>query len=163
MHSHLPRASAIVTALLLSCAPLQAQEMHHHGTAPTPVAVTHEITVPDGATRIALPELGVEIVAIHMSAADTMLDLRYRVLDPARAKPLLGSSMPISIVDPASGVAMTVPVDEQVGALRQSGTNIRPGQVLAALFGNPGGAIHKGSKINLRLGDLEIVGLTVEG
>ncbi len=136
-------------------------DMHHHAAAPTPT--THRIEVPDGAHGVALPELGVEIVAVRMSAANTMLDLRYRVLDPAKAKPLMDPAVPMSLIDPGTGAAGEVPVDEQVGALRQSGHHIRPGQVMAALFGNPGGAVRKGSKVNLRLGDLEVVGLAVEG
>jgi len=111
---------------------------------------------------VALPELGVEIIAVRLSAAGGMLDLRYRVLDPARAKPLMDPAVPISLID-ASGAELRIPVDEQVGSLRQSGTKIRAGQVLANLFDNPGRAVRKGGKITLRLGALEVVGLIVEG
>ena len=135
-------------------------DMHHH--APTPTPITHRIDVPNGANGVALPELGVEIVAVRMTAANTMLDLRYRVLDPAKAKPLMDPAVPISLIDQGTGAAGEVPVDEQVGALRQSGHQIRPGQTMAALFGNPGGAVRKGSKVNLRLGDLEVTGLTIQ-
>ncbi len=156
--------NTLLAAVLAAAGGAAAQttmgDMHHHASTPTPI--THRIDVPDGAHGVALPELGVEIVAVRMSAANTMLDLRYRVLDPAKAKPLMDPAVPISLIDQGTGAAGEVPVDEQVGALRQSGHQIRPGQVLAALFGNPGGAVRKGSKVNLRLGDLEVTGLTIQ-
>lgn len=135
-----------------------------HGHAQPPLAApVRQIAALPGAFGLALPELGVEIIAVRLSAAGAMLDLRYRVIDPEKAKPLMDERVSVGLVDPRTGAVATVPVDEQVGALRQHGTNIRPGQVLATLFGNPGRLLKKGDIVNLRLGDLEITGLTIQG
>lgn len=156
-------APILVTAAMLAAAPgVSAQETQHAMHAPAKPAA-HRIEVPPGAVGITLPELGVEIVAVRLTAAGGMLDLRYRVLDPVKAKPLMDPAVPISLSDPGTGAELRIPVDEQIGALRQSGSRIRPGQVLANLFSNPGHVVKTGGKINLRLGDLEVAGLTVEG
>lgn len=152
----------VTVAMLAAVSGASAQEMQHATHAP-PKPAARRIEVPSGAVGIALPNLGVEIVAVRLTAAGGMLDLRYRVLDPAKAKPLMDPAVPISLSDPGTGTKLQIPVDEQIGALRQSGSGIRPGQVLANLFSNPGHVVKKGGKINLRLGDLEVVGLTVEG
>lgn len=146
-------------AVLTAAAAAQAQDVPRG--LPTPAA--HTIEVPPGATGIALPSLGVEIIAVRLSAAGGLLDLRYRVIDPSRAKPLMDSAVPISLVDQDTGSELQIPVDDQIGALRQSGTRIQPGQVLANLFANPNHTVKKGGKVNLRLGDLVVAGLTVEG
>lgn len=130
--------------------------------APLALAARH-IAAPPGAFGLALPDLGVEIIAVRLSAAGGLLDLRYRVVDPAKARPLMDQRVPIGLIDPRTGSVSRVPMDEQVGALRQSGTNVRPGQVLATLFSNPGRALKKGDLINLRLGDLEVTGLIIQG
>lgn len=126
-------------------------------------APARRIAAPPGAFGMKLPDLGVEIIAVRLSAAGAMLDLRYRVIDPEKAKPLMDDRITVGLVDPRTGAVATVPVDEQVGALRQHGSNIRPGQVLATLFGNPGRMLRKGDIVNLRLGDLEVTGLTIQG
>ncbi len=135
-----------------------------HGGMNTPLPpVAHRIEAPAGAFGITLPDLGVDIIAVRTTAAGGLLDLRYRVLDPVKAKPLMDPRVPLRLIDPGNGTEMEVPMDEQVGALRQSATHLRPGEVLVSLFGNPGRTLKKGDKVNLRVGDLEVVGLTIEG
>lgn len=160
MHTRLCVATLAIA--LLATAGAYAQPQQHDGHT-APPSTRHRIVVPPDAKTIALPELGIEIIAVHLSAAGQMIDLRYRVLDPVKAKPLMDPAVPITLFEQTSGSDLQVPVDEDFGALRQSGTQVRPGQVLASLFGNAGGVVKKGGKINLRLGDLEVVGLTVEG
>ena len=134
------------------------------GMADKPLsAPTQRIQVPKGEAGIALPALGVEIVAVRLTVAHSMLDLRYRIIDPSKAGPMMDPKVPMHLIDPGTGEVMRIPMDEQVGTLRQSGVHIRPGQTLASLFANPRRALKKGDLVNLRVGDLEIDGLTLEG
>jgi hypothetical protein len=136
--------------------------MHGGSDKPLP-PVTNHVDVHPGDFGVSIPELGVEIIAVRLSAAGGLLDLRYRVLDVDKAKPLMDTAVPAQIVDPRTGSAGTVPMDEKVGSLRQNASRLRPGQVLAVLFGNPERALKKGDKVNLRLGGWEIAGLSIQG
>lgn len=133
-----------------------------HAEKPLP-PVTHHVDVHPGDFGVTIPELGVEIIAVRLSAAGGLLDLRYRVVDVDKAKPLMNAAVPIQILDPRTGAAGFVPMDEKVGPLRQNANQLRPGQVLAVLFGNPDRALKKGDKVNVRLGGWEIAGLSIQG
>lgn len=166
-----PTCFRMSAVLLLTIGAAQAQTMPHdmqamhghmHGGGILPPVARH-VEAPPNAASVALPELGVEIVAIHLSAAGNLVDLRYRVVDTDKAKPLVSAAMPTVLIDPRSGAEGQVPVDEKVGALRQNGNQVRPGQVLAVLFGNPDHALKKGDRILLRFGDWEVAGLSIQG
>jgi hypothetical protein len=52
---------------------------------------------------------GVKVEGIRLSAADYMLDFRYRVIDPEKAKPLLSRQVKPYLVDQESGAKLIVP------------------------------------------------------
>lgn len=110
-----------------------------------------------------MPELGIEIVAVRLSAAGNLVDLRYRVVDIDRARLVLASSMHARIVDRRTGSAGSVPMDEKLGPLSQNGNRVRAGQVLAVLFGNPNRALKKGDTVTIMLGGWEVDGLSIQG
>ena len=108
-------------------------------------------------------QLGIRIVGLRRSSAGYMLDLRYRVIDPAKAASLLDRKINPYLVDEATGAQLGVPDAPKVGQLRPtSRNNVIPGRNYYILFANPGRYLNGGSKVTLIAGDVRIPHLTVE-
>ena len=108
-------------------------------------------------------KLGIKIVGLRRSAVGYMLDFRYRLLDPAKASPLLDRKIRPYLLDEATGAQLGVPDAPKVGQLRPtSRNNVIPGRNYYILFANPGRYLKAGSKVTLIAGDTRISQLTVE-
>ena len=103
---------------------------------------------------------GVDQLRIHRTADGHMLDLRYRVVDPVRARSLLAKESVAYLVHDRSGHRMTVPSTPKAGALRNRGL-ARAGRSYFALYANPGGLVKPGDHVTVVLGELT-AHLTVE-
>lgn len=118
---------------------------------------------PGGRADIA-EKWGVEIVGIRRSAADTILDFRYRILDAEKAIPVVDRRIPALLIDQASGMKLGVPSSPTVGPLRQT-TKYGPpkvGRVYFILFTNPGRLVQSGGKVTVVIGDFRVEDLVVE-
>jgi hypothetical protein len=104
---------------------------------------------------------GIKIEAIRLSAYDSMVDFRYRIIDPEKAGPLTDRSAKPYLVDEATGEKFYVPNAAKIGSLRAKGTPIA-GRTYFILFSNGKGTIKKGSKVDVVIGDFKTAGLTVE-
>lgn len=104
---------------------------------------------------------GVEIVRLNLTAHGHMVDFRFRVLDPGKAKPLLDRNVSAHLVDEATGKALAVPDAPKTGRLRNKGTP-ETGRVYFVLFQNQGGLLEKGDRVSVVIGDFRVEGLTVE-
>jgi hypothetical protein len=104
---------------------------------------------------------GVEIVRLNLTAHGHMVDFRFRVLDPVKAKPLLERNVAAHLVDEASGKALAVPDDAKTGRLRNKGVP-EVGRVYFVLFQNQAGLLEKGDRVSVVIGDFRAEGLTVE-
>lgn len=113
--------------------------------------------------QLAEERLGVKIRGVRLSAAGFMLDLRYRVLDAAKAAPMLDRKVQPYLLD-SSGARLGVPASPKVGQLRSTrrGGEILMDRDYSMLFGNPGRYLKQGSKITLVVGEQKIENLTVE-
>jgi len=106
--------------------------------------------------------LGIEVEGIRLSAAGYMLDVRYRVLDPVKAAPLLDPKIQPYLLDEASGAQLAVPDAPKVGRLRATSRNkVITGRTYYMLFANPGRYLKAGSKVTVVAGDARISDLTV--
>lgn len=106
---------------------------------------------------------GVEIVGLRRSAVGHVLDFRYRVLDPEKARPLVEGRATPHVIDHARKLLLQIPAPEKVGQLRQRHMSARPGVVYFMLFGNPGRAVQAGDKVSVVIGDFRIDDIVVEG
>ena len=106
---------------------------------------------------------GVKVEGLRLSAAGSMLDFRYRVLDAEKAAPLLDGKVQPYLFDPAHGAKLGVPDTPVLGRMRQTSRNhnIRTDHTYFILFGNPGKAVHSGDTVSLLLGQVKITDLTV--
>jgi hypothetical protein len=105
---------------------------------------------------------GIRVESLRLTAADYMLDLRYRITDLERAAPFFSRKTELQLVDPVSGARLAVPNTPKLGRLRQVARKDMPDRSYFVLFANPGRFIKAGSQVNLVAGDTHIAQLTVE-
>jgi hypothetical protein len=98
---------------------------------------------------------GVEVMGAHISSAGYVIDVRYKVLDAAKAAPMLDRKVRPVLINEVNNERFYVPQPPVVGALRQTSrnNNIVPGKVYFMLFANPDKRIKNGDKLTLFVGD----------
>lgn len=114
--------------------------------------------------RAAEDKFGIQVKALHLSASGYVLDLRYRVVDPEKASPLLDPKRKVYLLDEAHQAKLGVPESPIIGGMRQTSRNytIYTDRDYFILFVNPGKVVRSGDKLTLAAGDLQIAKLTVE-
>lgn len=107
---------------------------------------------------------GVKVEWIRITANGHLVDFRYRVIDPEKARALVDRSKKSYLVDKASGKVLAVPNTAKVGPLRQTVPNSKPkeNRVYFVLFGNAGGLVKVGSLVNVVIGDFKAENLVVQ-
>lgn len=117
----------------------------------------------EAALQLAEAQYGIRIEGLQLSAAGSMLDFRYRVVDPVKAAPILDPKLQPYLLDEARGAKLGVPVSPVLGRIRQTSRNntIHTDRTYFVMFGNPGKAVHSGDKVTLQLGQLKITDLVV--
>lgn len=107
---------------------------------------------------------GIKVEGLRLSAAGSMLDFRYRVLDPAKAAPLLNGKTQVFLLDEAHDAKLGVPDTPVLGRIRQTArnNNIMANRTYFIMFGNPGKALQSGDKVTLLLGQAKVSDLMVQ-
>lgn len=107
--------------------------------------------------------LGVKVESLRLSAAGYMLDLRYRVVDVERARPLFERRTRPLLLEEETGLQLAVPTTPKLGALRSTRIqNAKPGRSYSMIFANPGRFVQPGTRMVLAVGDTRVEGLVVE-
>lgn len=104
---------------------------------------------------------GIQVVAMRLSAAGYMLDFRYRVLDADKATSLLARKVRPELTVQATGKQLAVPTPPKLGPMRQTTRNVKADTDYFIFFGNPARQVKSGDKVNIRIGELEIIGVKV--
>lgn len=104
---------------------------------------------------------GVKVLWIRTSAAGHMLDFRYRVLDPEKAKPLMDRRVKAYVLTENSKLKLGVPSSPKVGALRTMPKTIKKDTNYYTMFANPG-MVSRGDKVTVVIGDFRAENLTVQ-
>lgn len=105
---------------------------------------------------------GVDNFKVRLTAAGYMLDVRYRVIDKIKAKPLFSRKLRPFAIEEGSGVKYGVPASPKVGFLRQAPQFVKENKEYFLMIANPGNRIKAGDKLTLIIGDFRIEHLTVE-
>jgi hypothetical protein len=105
---------------------------------------------------------GVEIQSVRLTAAEYMLDFRYRVLDVDKAAPILDRHIKPHVIVERSGAKLQVPISSKLGPLRQAQTDPQAGRNYYAFFANPGRHVKRGDLITVVVGDFTVEHLAVE-
>ncbi|WP_067620607.1 hypothetical protein [Dissulfuribacter thermophilus] len=104
---------------------------------------------------------GIQVQGIYLSSAGYMLDFRYKVIDPKKAKYLLKKGAKVYVIHEATGRRVFVPNPPKVGPLRSTTENPIAGRTYFVLFANPGRFIAAGQKVTVVMGDLKLEHLKV--
>ena len=104
---------------------------------------------------------GVDIVGVRLVSSGWMLQFKYRVTDPEKAKGLLAHNAKPYLVDEASGAKLAVPAMENIGELRQA-TAPEEGRTYFIIFGNANKIVRRGNRVNIEIGSFRADGLVVE-
>jgi hypothetical protein len=104
---------------------------------------------------------GITLVSLRPTAAGQMLDLRFKVIDPEKARPILDKGNKAFLTDAASGKVLPVPVTK-AGSMRQTTLKPEAGRVYFMLFSNPGRLVKEGSRVNLVIGRFRKDGIVVD-
>ncbi len=125
--------------------------------APAPVPV---VVAPAPPAAPALPSaFGVEFLGTKLSAADHVVDLRYRVIDAQKAAPLLDRKVKPVLVNDKTGRRYYVPQPPIVGALRQTArapASVQVGRTYFMIFANPDRELKAGDQLALYVGDQRV-------
>lgn len=104
---------------------------------------------------------GVDIVGVKLVSSGWMLQFKYRVTDPDKAKALLDSHAKPYLIDEASGARLAVPALENIGELRQTAAP-EQGRTYYMIFGNANRIVKRGNRINIEIGRFVADDLIVE-
>jgi hypothetical protein len=106
---------------------------------------------------------GIRVESLRLTAAGSMLDFRYRVLDAQKAAPFLNGKIQPLLLDEARSAKLGVPDTPTLGRIRQTARNgvIHTDRSYFIMFGNPGKALQSGDKVALLLGQVKITDLVV--
>jgi biotin carboxyl carrier protein len=107
-------------------------------------------------------DLGIEVVAIRLSANGYMLDFRYRAVDPERADLLFNREIKPYLVHEATNAKFLIPAPAKVGPLRQTTNKPVAGKIYFMMFANPGQYVKAGDQVTIVFGEHRIEHLVVE-
>lgn len=107
-------------------------------------------------------QLGIKVESLRWSADGYMLDFRYRVIDPEKARPVLTRSIKPYIIDEATGAKFLIPSSPKVGAMRQTTLEPEAGRTYWLLFANPAKYIKPGNLVTVVIGDHRLEHIVVE-
>jgi len=104
---------------------------------------------------------GVEIAGVRRVSSGYLLEFRYRVIDPEKAKPLTEKAARPYLHDEASGATLAVPALEKIGEVRQTAKPVAD-RVYYMIFGNPGQLVKPGNRVSVVIGKFRVDGLIVQ-
>ena len=104
---------------------------------------------------------GILPLSIQLTAAGQLVDYRYLVIDPAKAKAIMKQGENAYLIDQASGTRLSV---SRTKSGPPSQTRIKPiaGKIYPILFTNTANVIKKGSKVTLVIGELRLEDIVVK-
>lgn len=106
--------------------------------------------------------LGIKISGLRLSAEGYMIDFRYKVIDPVKARPLFESGVKPFIEDQKTGSRFFVPNSPKIGPLRQMPRFPESGKVYFILFANPGKFLKHGDTVSVIIGKFRIENIKIE-
>jgi len=131
-----------------------------HRTAPVAVA-SHTNNPPVRALSIE-EKYGIRVLALRLMMANRYLDMRYRVVDSAKAAQLSNGQTPSFLMDRASGTRLLMPKPPAEGAFPPTSSLLATNRAYFSMILNPGGAITSGSQVELLVGNTQPMKLVVQ-
>lgn len=165
----MPSASVRLLWALLAGAQLAACSISSPEQAPpAELSPSAAATVPAATPSSLTPEQlaerwGVQVLGVTYSAAGYMLDFRYRVTDPEKARPVVDHRIKPYLEHRSTGAKLMVPAPPKVGPLRQTSRGSDPtiGRMYVILFANPNKWVQPGDEVDIVIGDFKAEHLVV--
>lgn len=104
---------------------------------------------------------GINVLSLRRTAADYMLDFRFRILDPKKAAIVLDRDIKPYLLVESTGKKYHVPVTAKLGPLRQTARLAKADRNYYMFFANPGKVIKKGEQVTIVIGDFKAEHLIV--
>jgi hypothetical protein len=132
-------------------------------SAPHPClsAATEEGQPKSSALSESEKNFGIKIVSLRPTAVGQMLDLRFQVIDPEKAKAVLDKNKKAYLLDGKTGKTLPVPVTK-AGSMRQTTRKPEAGRIYFMLFSNPNRMVKEGGSVSLVIGDFRKDGIVVD-
>ncbi|HWQ14412.1 MAG TPA: hypothetical protein VNL77_16550 [Roseiflexaceae bacterium] len=105
----------------------------------------------DRAQSAFIAATGVRVMRVAVTAGGGMVDLRYQVIDPAKAAVIHDLDRPPAVVDEATGQVISQPWMQHAHA-----GEIHAGVTYYMLLVNPKGVITPGSRVSVVIGDARL-------
>ncbi|SIT45883.1 conserved exported hypothetical protein [Paraburkholderia piptadeniae] len=141
----------------------RVQKVGMHGGDPHASHASHYLPMklPGHARAFYQSVRGIDNLSVRRTASGNLLRFSYRVTDPALAKLLGDKSTTPYLYGEANHVLLEVPVMDNIGQLRQTGT-LQVGQEYWMVFSNKGNVVKAGDRVHVLIGSFHIDGLVVE-
>ena len=104
---------------------------------------------------------GVDSLSVKAVESGQMIRFSYRILDPAKAKPLNDKKVTPYLMDEQAHVKLIVPTLEKVGQLRQSSTP-ESGRIYWMVFSNKERFVKPGNRVTVVIGKFRVDDLVVQ-
>jgi hypothetical protein len=104
---------------------------------------------------------GVRPISMQLTAADYMLDFRYKIVDAEKATAIINRNVKPYLIIEKTGVKLNVPQSSKIGSLRQTRQFEKTNRNYFMIFVNPGRIVKSGDKVTLVAGDFKLEHVTV--
>jgi hypothetical protein len=121
-----------------------------------------KVSVPPPAPRSLEDRWGIQVSSLRLSMANSIVDLRYRVIDPGKAARLADGKTAAYLLDQTTGRKLAMPSPPKEGAFPPTANQLVAGKTYFAMVSNQGGALKSGSKVAVVVGESRVGDLVVE-
>ena len=98
---------------------------------------------------------GIRILSIRPTAANYMLDFRFRILDKNKVSEIMSRKIKPMLVVEKNGATLMVPVTSKLGPLRQSAKFAKENKNYFMFFANPRHTVKSGDLVTVKIGDFK--------
>lgn len=110
-------------------------------------------------------KFGIQIVSTKLSGNNYVVDVRYKVVDGEKARPILDKTVKPALIHMQTGDRFYVPTQPIVGSLRQTVGKSRivvADKVYFLLFANPNQKLKVGDQVALAIGEFSKSNLAIQ-
>lgn len=110
-------------------------------------------------------KFGIQIVSTKLSGNNYLVDVRYKVVDGEKARPILDKTVKPALIHMQTGDRFYVPTQPIVGSLRQTVGKSRivvADKVYFLLFANPNQKLKVGDQVALAIGEFSKSNLAIQ-
>jgi len=108
-----------------------------------------------------IAELGIEVMAMRLTAGGNMLDFRFKVLTADKAMPLFREDIFPYLIDQKTEIPFKVTDTTKVGPMRPTSRDPREGKVYFMFFRNPHKFLQSGQRVTVVVGEHKIKDLMI--